>query len=291
VTLVPSPAHRSALPGSVLRRKHEGMTTSHPGLTRERTADRSASSQTVRPPIEVILRGRLPLRAKEYAISKIGHLAHLAPWAVGPVRVKITRTHHRALGDHVMVEVNLEARGRPVRVQVAAASSHEGIDLAQDRLRRKLSQLGRHPARHTGRERSHRPGYANRPVDQREVVRHKAFVPAVATTDEAVFDLEMMDYDFQLYTDALSGVDSVVYRDGFEGYRISRLDGNAAPTGSAARVLVDPWPAPRMTPAAASGALDATDAPFVFFADPGTGRGNVLYRRHDGHYGLITPAV
>jgi hypothetical protein len=27
----------------------------------------------------------------------------------------------------------------------------------------------------------------------------------------------------------------------------------------------------------------------VFFADETTGRGNVLYHRYDGHYGLITP--
>ena len=37
--------------------------------------------------------------------------------------------------------------------------------------------------------------------------------------------------------------------------------------------------------------LDEGDAAFVFFAEPGTGRSQVLYRRFDGHYGLITPAV
>ena len=37
--------------------------------------------------------------------------------------------------------------------------------------------------------------------------------------------------------------------------------------------------------------LDEGDEPFVFFAEPDTSRGQVLYRRFDGHYGLITPAV
>ena len=37
--------------------------------------------------------------------------------------------------------------------------------------------------------------------------------------------------------------------------------------------------------------LDEGDAAFVFFAEPGTDRGQVLYRRFDGHYGLITSAV
>jgi hypothetical protein len=28
----------------------------------------------------------------------------------------------------------------------------------------------------------------------------------------------------------------------------------------------------------------------VFFADSVSGRGSVLYRRYDGHYGIVTPA-
>ena len=35
--------------------------------------------------------------------------------------------------------------------------------------------------------------------------------------------------------------------------------------------------------------LDEGDEPFVFFAIPGSNRGQVVYRRYDGHYGLITP--
>jgi len=35
---------------------------------------------------------------------------------------------------------------------------------------------------------------------------------------------------------------------------------------------------------------DGSDAPFLFFLDDANGRGHVLYRRYDGHYGLITPA-
>lgn len=34
--------------------------------------------------------------------------------------------------------------------------------------------------------------------------------------------------------------------------------------------------------------LDASEQPFVFFLDPQTGRGRVLYRRYEGHYGLLS---
>ncbi|HMQ26855.1 MAG TPA: sigma 54 modulation/S30EA ribosomal C-terminal domain-containing protein [Acidimicrobiales bacterium] len=36
--------------------------------------------------------------------------------------------------------------------------------------------------------------------------------------------------------------------------------------------------------------LDVDVLPFVFHLDPATGRGSVVYRRFDGHYGCITPA-
>jgi hypothetical protein len=35
--------------------------------------------------------------------------------------------------------------------------------------------------------------------------------------------------------------------------------------------------------------LDVGHEPFVFFVDATTGRGHVLYRRYDGHYGVIVP--
>jgi len=36
--------------------------------------------------------------------------------------------------------------------------------------------------------------------------------------------------------------------------------------------------------------LDAGAESFVFFVEPTTGRGNVVYRRYDGHYGLVSPS-
>jgi hypothetical protein len=36
--------------------------------------------------------------------------------------------------------------------------------------------------------------------------------------------------------------------------------------------------------------MEAMDFDFLFFADTTSGRGHVLYLRHDGHYVLITPA-
>ncbi|MEV7027010.1 sigma 54 modulation/S30EA ribosomal C-terminal domain-containing protein, partial [Kitasatospora sp. NPDC093558] len=50
-----------------------------------------------------------------------------------------------------------------------------------------------------------------------------------------------------------------------------------------------PEPVPCLDLRQAARQLWLTGRPFVFHADPGDGRGRVLYRRYDGHYGLITP--
>jgi len=223
---------------------------------------------------KVVVAGDVSGRTRAYVAGEIADLARFAPLPVLSAQVRITRTAHRDPVKRFVVEVNLDVCGRPVRAQVAAASVHEALDLARDRLRRKLSQLGWRPARQAGRERAHRPGYLQRAADEREVLRRKTFGPQTSTLEEAVFDLEMMDYDFVLFTDAVFGVDSLVCRGGPKGYQKTAL-----PQAS------------EMTLAAAKGVLDLTDAPFVFFTDALTGRGNVLYRRHDGHYGLITPAA
>ncbi|MFD0332117.1 sigma 54 modulation/S30EA ribosomal C-terminal domain-containing protein [Streptacidiphilus monticola] len=44
-----------------------------------------------------------------------------------------------------------------------------------------------------------------------------------------------------------------------------------------------------MTLAQAVQRLEVAALPFVFFIDPATGRGSVLYHRHDGNYGVIRP--
>jgi hypothetical protein len=44
-----------------------------------------------------------------------------------------------------------------------------------------------------------------------------------------------------------------------------------------------------LTVAEARKQLDATGLPFLLFAEPTSGRGRVLYRRYDGHYGLVRP--
>ena len=190
-----------------------------------------------------------------------------------------------------------------MRAQVAAETMREAIDLLMDRLRERLARINEHwesrrggmpkPGPHEwrhGSEPTHRPDYFPRPVEEREVIRHKSFTMPSKSVDEAVFDMESMDYDFHLFTDVTTDQDSVVHRTWPTGYRLAQLVPRAEPGPFAVPLTVATTPAPVLSLEEAKELLDEADMPFVFFAAEATGRGNVLYHRYDGHYGLITPA-
>jgi hypothetical protein len=159
----------------------------------------------------------------------------------------------------------------------------EAVDLLADRLERRLTILSEHTEakrsetgmaepgtwRH-GDLPTDRPSTFPRPAEEREIIRHKTYELSALTPKDAALDMELMAYDFHLFTNLDTGKDAV----------IARRDGEV--------VLLEE--APELTLEQASERLDVTGDPFVFFVDAASNRGTVLYRRYDGHYGLITPA-
>ena len=258
------------------------------------------------PEVVVEARGEVPVDAVQYARSRIGVLADHAHGPILFARAKLTKVGDPAVARPSIAQANLDLNGRLVRAHVAAETMHEAIDLLHDRLRQRLERMAlnwearrggvpsasEHEWRHGG-EPVHRPDYYPRPSEQREVVRHKSFTLAAVTADEAAFEMDAMDYNFHLFTDADTGLDSVIYRAGPTGYRLARTaTGPGTPGESTAVPLtVSPQPAPQLTVAEAVERLELTGWPFVFFVNTDGERGSVLYHRYDGHYGLITPAA
>jgi ribosome-associated translation inhibitor RaiA len=256
------------------------------------------------PDVDVEASADIPAGALAEAKAKIAALGRYTEEPILHCRVRLSRSHDPAVARPVIAQGNLDVNGRVLRVQVAADNAHEAVALLETRLRRKLAGMARHwearrgampeatphEWRH-GAEPTHRPDFYPRPEQDRKIVRHKTYEPARATPEEAAFDMDMLDYDFQLFTDSESGQDSVIYHAGPTGYRLAQLIPDPTRTWSTALPLtVSERPAPGLTLADAVHRLDATGLPFVFFAEPTSGRGRVLYRRYDGHYGLVTPA-
>ncbi|MFI8089338.1 sigma 54 modulation/S30EA ribosomal C-terminal domain-containing protein [Streptomyces sp. NPDC086080] len=262
---------------------------------------RSAPQQA--PEIQVEAQGQMPPGVIEYAREKVRALTGRTREPVLFARVKLTHMANPALERPAIAQANLDVNGRPARAHVAATTVIEAVDLLQNRLAAALERLeqhwearrgktplpGPHEWRH-GMEPTHRPDYFPRPPEERQVVRHKSYSLARESPDEAAFELETMDYGFHLFTDIGTGEDSVLYRSGPTGYRLAQVHPHPEPVGpTAVPLTLSELPAPRMTEAGAKERLDLTGYPFVFFADAATGRGNVLYHRYDGHYGLISP--
>jgi ribosome-associated translation inhibitor RaiA len=257
--------------------------------------------------ISTSVRGAAPPTAKEYAEVKIRQLVGRTRDPILFGQIRLILEPDPALERPAIAEATLDVNGQPVRAHVAAGELLEAIDLLEERLERRLA---RHAARvhHEGRDRAWsgmpgehewrhgdvptaRPEFFDRPLDEREVIRHKSFADGPMTLDEAAFDLDLLGHDFYLFTELTTGADSVLfYENGSELGLIQAEGASGDPLERvAAPVAVHP-PAPSLEQRAAVERLEDGGEPFVCFSDAATGRGSVLYHRYDGHYGLITLA-
>lgn len=239
----------------------------------------------------------------EYARDKVDAALRIASEPVLYVRVRLSRLGNRSVEQPAMAEVTLDHNGRLVRVQAAGPTMREAIDRMDTRLRGRLERVSRHweairgarpvDVEHEWRHgalRVERPPYFPRPSAERQLVRHKSFALHRMTVDEAALDMELLDYDFHLYVDAETGDPAVLSRtaDGYRLARLRRYRNHAPRTGLPVTVVHQA--APRLTLDEVIERLDVTNEPFVFYRDVDEGHGHVLYRRFDGHYGLISPA-
>lgn len=267
----------------------------------------SVSAPTVEPTpsdVELSAAGEITDTERAYALDKIGKVLATVGEPVLHTSVRLDLARDPARERPAQARVTLDLNGEPVRAHVAAGTVSEAVDLLEGRLRHRLEHIAQHreqlrrrpPASPPGEWRhgdlpEQRPPYFPLPVEERQIVRHKTFSSPRATVDEAIFDLEAMDLDFFLFTDLASGRDALVQRRPGGTYQLQYLDEpdeHEAPTTAAALEIVD-HAAPELTQSQARELLDLGGEPHVFFADRTSGRGRVLYRRYDGHYGLITP--
>ncbi|MGI8334318.1 sigma 54 modulation/S30EA ribosomal C-terminal domain-containing protein [Actinomadura scrupuli] len=252
--------------------------------------------------IEVLTSGPVPALEPARARTLISRLLEHTHEPVLEARIRLTVLDDPALPCPALTQINVDVNGRMVRAQAAAPTVHEAIALGRDRLRVRLERVARDWETVRGRTAptvrsrlhgvrvDHRPS-GSRTAAEHEVIRRKAYTLGRLTADDAVREMERLDYDFHLFTEATTGIDAVVLRAGC-GYRLLMATPAPGPLGPFATSLtVGGAPAPELTLGEAVDRLDLAGERFVFFVDAGTGRGNLLYHRHDGRYGLIVPVT
>lgn len=255
-------------------------------------------------PIDVVRRGDVDEAAVEYALKRLDSVAHLVGEPILFMRVRLTNDGNGHRNRPSLAQATLDINGDLVRAHVAADTLPEAVDLLADRLRDQIQHRAerRRARRATGRVaqpgewrhgdvRDRRALFAGRPADERNVVARKSFAIEPATPDEAAADMEQLDYDFWLFHDLASDADAVIEHAPEGGYRLQRVRQPHVEAGPVAIDLTVLSHTPPVIPIdEAIGQLDDGGQRFVFFVDPSSGRGNVVYRRYDGHYGVLTPA-
>jgi ribosome-associated translation inhibitor RaiA len=248
----------------------------------------------------VVVRGDVPNTMVAYAREKARHVVASTTIPVLNVRVRLERHADpaRHCGNHV--EMSLDLDGTPVRAHRSAPTMHEAIDGTCARLRRRLEVASERARSIALRHRDHkswhhddlrvdRPAFFSRPPDGRQVVRCKTFALTPEPIDEALADLELLDHDFFLFRHDETGAENVVYRTGHAYGIMQRVATPKTVAACTPPLEVGSRPA-RETIDTARTMLDLTHDRFVFFVDMDADRACVLYRRYDGHYGLVVPA-
>lgn len=203
-------------------------------------------------------------------------------------------------------EAELDVNGRLVCGRVAAATMPQAIGELAERLERQLSDFSDRRARLRKRTAAQpeqgewrhgtpvapRPAYFPRPAGERELIRRKTFALEPLDALQAVSEMLDLDHDFYLYRDAHTDTDAVVHKR--EDGRIGLIDQSGAderqPTDDGLVYERSRNDEP-VTLESAISEMDALSHRFMFFTDAGSGRGNVIYMRYDGNYGLIEPAA
>jgi ribosome-associated translation inhibitor RaiA len=252
--------------------------------------------------IEVTSRGPVAERTKLLVREEISRLERQAKGPLIGARVVLIQEENPRIPLPARAEGEVTLAGRPVRARVAAATMDAAVDELAERLGRRLhGQVDRlvtrrrEPAESPPGEWRHgslptaRPERSFRPPEERQIERTKSFGMEPMTAEQAALELDALDHDFFLFRDADTGSDAVLYRRDDGHLAVIDVPGVAVPEGAG----------PARERSRISGPIDLRSAVremdelghrFLFFVNADSGRGNVLYLRYDGHYGLIEPA-
>ncbi|MFI7665592.1 sigma 54 modulation/S30EA ribosomal C-terminal domain-containing protein [Nocardia sp. NPDC049526] len=175
-----------------------------------------------------------------------------------------------------LVQVNLCVGGIPARVQTIVSGPGMVLPVVL-RLERLINRLTMKRLGAPGQEPMRRllagSGHGT-------ITRRKNYSLLVGPPDAAAAVLDAMDYDAHLFVDAETGADAIVYRGDPAG--IGLLRSQCDPSAADPRI-------PELSETAAVDRLCTVGLPYLFFIDPASRRGNLLYRRYDADLGLITP--
>jgi ribosomal subunit interface protein len=193
--------------------------------------------------MEIVVRGRNVVVPDHYRQHVAEKLAKLERYDHKISRTDVELTHERnprQTGRCQHVEITCRTRGPVVRSEACAEDFYKALDLATERLERRFRSAADRRRVHHGRRTP--DSIAAVAVDASDlieqpteletdaledgpgrVVREKEHPAKPMTTDQALFEMELVGHDFYLFSDADTGRPSVVYRRHAYDYGLIRL--------------------------------------------------------------------
>jgi ribosomal subunit interface protein len=197
--------------------------------------------------MEVVVRGRnveVPDHFRQHVAEKLVRIERYDSKIIR-TDVELHHERNRRQNDSCQhVELTCRTRGPVVRSEACAADFYRALDLAIEKLERRLRQAADRRRVHYGRrtptsvatataatadssaEVVAPPGPASgEDTDEGpgRIVREKEHPAKPMTVDQALFEMELVGHDFYLFADQETGRPSVVYRRRAYDYGLIRL--------------------------------------------------------------------
>jgi ribosomal subunit interface protein len=201
--------------------------------------------ETVVGNMEIVVHGRNVVVPDHYRQHVAEKLAKLERYDHKIIRTDVELHHEknpRQNGSCQHIEITCRTRGPVVRSEACADDFYKALDLAADRLERRFRQAADRRRVHYGKRKPRSigevtaampvptPAAVEPDVDGEQgadgpgqVVRIKEHPAKPMSVDQALFEMELVGHDFYLFSDADTGVPSVVYRRHAYDYGLIRL--------------------------------------------------------------------
>jgi len=198
--------------------------------------------------MEVVVRGRnveVPEHFRQHVADKLGRVERYDSKIIR-TDVELHHERNRRQNDSCQhVEITCRTRGPVVRSEACAADFYSALDLAIEKLERRLRQAADRRRVHYGRRTPTSVATATaaavnsatqsaepEPVSAEDaddgpgrIVREKEHPAKPMTVEQALFEMELVGHDFYLFADQDTGRPSVVYRRRAYDYGLIRLTG------------------------------------------------------------------
>ncbi|MEP6599013.1 MAG: ribosome-associated translation inhibitor RaiA [Actinomycetota bacterium] len=196
--------------------------------------------------MEVVVRGRnveVPEHFRQHVTDKLGRVERYDHKIIR-TDVELHHERNRRQNDSCQhIEITCRTRGPVVRSEACAADFYRALDLATERLERRLRQAADRRRVHHGRRTPTSLAAATaemgliadssaEPAEDQflddgpgRIVRQKEHPAKPMTVDQALFEMELVGHDFYLFADADTGKPCVVYRRHAYDYGLIRLAG------------------------------------------------------------------